>query len=360
MKKLFILVLAIVLSIAVAFPALASAQTVQTGVEVTQGGGNIPVVKCKWETPDDADPGHTMAGTQVKPPLVYAGTKEVQIWVVVTDVEDSGSVAQVVADVYHPEGVPANGSIKFNNVPLTKVAKFAVGIPAFVEANKEGLIAFNDAFNYTEVLEELNQCRAEVWVATVVMDYHQPAGDHRTVVTAIDTQGNSSAQFTNVWNYYPMSAIEIDFSSVQYPPVMISKFVWVDGDTEFGTANAPTIRNLGNVPAFIFVKQDDMGFDKYLDGTWKVQFDARMGPAVDDQDSTKVLYDPFVTVKLPNALPLCYTKKLDFSIHVKYATPGLHSGTMTITCKAAAMTDAYPASFPGYPVNVYPSPMSPS
>jgi hypothetical protein len=141
---------------------------------------------------------------------------------------------------------------------------------------------------------------------------------------------------------------------------MISKFVNVDGDAVFGTASAPTVRNIGNVPVFISVLQDDMGFGKYADGTWKVEYDARLGPAVNDSDSTHVYYMPNVVTKLPNALALCYTKKMDFSIHVKFATPGVHNGTMTITFEPAQMSDAYPFSFPGIEnANTYPSPMDP-
>jgi hypothetical protein len=192
---------------------LASASTVTTGVEVTQGGGNIPVVKAKWETPDDADPTHVIPGTQFLPSMVYGQFKPLTIWAVVTDVEDSGNVAQVIADVFHPEGLPANASIKFNNVQLTKLPKFAAGIPAFNLANTQGLITYSNDFNYAEVLEELNQCRAEVWSATVQVSYHEPAGIHKTVITAIDTQGNSSVPVNNSWDYVPMAGIEIDFTS---------------------------------------------------------------------------------------------------------------------------------------------------
>jgi len=360
MKKILFLLVVLALAISVVLPAVASASTVSTGVEVTQGGGNIPVIKCKWETPDDADPAHVLPCTQFAPSMVYAQYKELCIWVVVTDVEDSGNVAQVIADVYHPTGVPANGSIKFDNVQLTKVAKFAEGIPAFDQANLENLIAYNTQFNYAEVREELLQCRAEVWKACVWVSYHEPAGDHLTTVVAIDTQGNSSVPFSNTWNYWPTAGIEIDFTSVLYPPVMISKWVNVDGDADFTTAAKPTVRNIGNVPVFISVMQDDMGFGKYADGTWKVGYDARLGPAVNDSDPTHIYYDPTQVKQFPNALALCYTKKMDFSIHVKFATPGPHYGTMTITCTGANMTDAYPNSFPGPDnPNTWPSPMDP-
>jgi hypothetical protein len=333
MKKLIGIVVAMVMSLSIAAPAMAV--DVDTGVTVTQGGGNIPIVKCKWETPDDADPSHTTLGTQVMPSLQYQVNKPVTIWVVVTDIEDQGNVSQVVADVFHPAGPPENGSIKYHNVELSLAEKFGVGIPAFMDAEAQGLVHYGAGHDYASVLEQLNECFAEVWCATIDLHYHQPAGDYTVVVTAVDTQGNSSNPFTNMFNYFPMCGIETDFTSVSYPDVMISKHVWVPGDTNWGTAGAPTIRNIGNTNAFVDLWQDDMGFGQYASGEYKVEYDARMGPQVDPTDPTRVVYDPFVTTRLPNILPLCNTNKLDFSIHVKYATPGAYNGQMVISCGIA-------------------------
>jgi hypothetical protein len=326
MKRIITAIVAVVLVLALAAPAMAV--EVGTGVDVTQGGGNVPMIKCKWETPDDI-PG---PGTQIAPPMTYKGYVVATIWVVVTDVEDGGEVAQVVADVFHPEGYPAMGSIKVDNLALSLVP-WSEGIAAYDAAEAASIVAYN-GFSPEDVAEELVQDEARVWKAEFILHYCQPAGDYRVPVAAVDTHGNTSLYFNNLFNYIPTSGFEIDFQSINYPPVMISSSVVAGGNTIFGDG-IPTIRNIGNTNSWLSVLQDDMGFGAYQDGSPKVQFDARLGPKVDDQDSTNVLYNPDVTVQLPNKLELCHTMKMDFSIHVLFAVPGNYAGNLLITSEIA-------------------------
>jgi len=333
MKRLLAILLALVLIVGFSVPAMA--QDVTTGVTVTQGGGNIPVVKCKWETPDDGDPDHTTTGTQVNPPVTFNGTKTMTLYVVVTDVEDWGSVAQVVADIYHPSGEPENGSIKYDNLELSECT-WTAGMDAFEAAAEEDLVWYFDAFDYEEVWDELDQGDASVWAITFIMHYCQPAGDYLVQVMAVDTHGNSSTICSNYFTYVAICGVEIDFTSVTYPNVMISSMVVAQGDNIFSAGDGyPTIRNIGNTNAYVWILQDDMGFGTYSSGEYKVEYDARLGPKADDDDSTNVVYDPYEDTMLPNALPLCNTKKLDFSIHVKMAVTGSYTGTMDVTCTIA-------------------------
>jgi hypothetical protein len=325
-KILLSLIIALVLVISFGLPALANGSEVETGVTVTQSGGDHPIVKCKWETPDD-DPIEPY--TQVDPACTFQGKKTVTIWVVIGDTEDNGVVAQVVADIYHPEGPPKNGSIKYSNVRLTMVDKFAIGIPQFKAANTAGLIYYASGHDYASVLEQLNEGVAQVWKAEIILDYCQPAGDYKVEVVAVDKQSNYSEPFANTFEYVACPCIEIDFTSVTYPNALTSSHVWRLGDTMFGTSDKPTVRNIGNTNGQIQVIQNDMGFGKYPDEEWKVEFDARLGP---DTGTNTAIYDPEVLVTLPGILPLCNTQKLDFSIHIKYGVPGTYTGTMTISC----------------------------
>ena len=129
--------------------------------------------------------------------------------------------------------------------------------------------------------------------------------------------------------------------------ITICQDKWIPGDTVFDTADFPTVRNIGNTDVLISVNQTDMNFGHTVgdpteyDGSdpptaaesnWNVVFDARLGSNVDNG----MYYDPYVTVTLPNKLPLCTTEELDFSIHIKKATAGdTHTGNMTISCKRA-------------------------
>jgi hypothetical protein len=324
MRKIFGIVLAVVLVLALTVPAMAQ---VSTGVTVTQGGGNIPVVKCKWETPDE----YPATGTQLDPPGVYLGEKTVTIWAVVGDVEDNGQVAQVVADVFYPAGPPNEGAMKYGNVELTMVDRLTVGIPAFEAAAAADSVIYNTnpiTHTYEEVLEQLVENVAQVWKAEITMHYCQPWGDYRVEVIAIDSHGNISEPMVNYFTYVAMAAIEADFTSVLYPDALISSHVWTLGDYDMATPEKPTVRSVGNTPVRIVVEQDDMDFGQYLDGEYKVEFDARLGP---DDGTNTMIYDPYVPTTLPTILELCTTSKMDFSIHIKFATPGIYDGTLTLT-----------------------------
>jgi hypothetical protein len=325
MRKVLAILLALALVTLVAVPVVAD---VITNVKVTTGGGQTPVVKCKWETPDD-DP--DKAGTQKDPSCAYNVSVFLKIWAVVADFEDQGFVSQVVANVFHPEGPPEEGSIKYNNVELTVVDKFTVGIPEFEAANTAGLITYTEGHTYTSVWEQLDQCEAEVWCAEIELHYHQPCGDYKVEVYCLDHHGNVSDPLENTFEYVCTDCIEIDFSSVDYGEVIISSHIWKGGDTSFGTADKPTVRNVGNCDVTLNITQDDMMFGQYSSGEYKVEYDARLGPSTSG-DTTVVQYDPYQTVTLPNKLPLCNTQKLDFSIHVKIATVGNYTGEMVITC----------------------------
>jgi hypothetical protein len=326
MKKIFAIAFALVLTLALAAPALA----VSTSVEVTQGGGNLPIVKCKWETPDDV-PG---PGTQIYPPGVFEGTREVTIWVVVGDIEDAGVVPQVLADVYHPEGPPLCGSIKYDNYQLTMVDRLSEGIPEFEAAAAADIVTYQTDIPYEDVIFQLEEGVAQVYKVTIILHYCQPAGMYRVEVRATDTHGNTSDPMINWFEYIGVAAVELDFTTVTYPAVMISSHVWTLGDRTFGTSDRPTVRNVGNTDCALTIEQDDMGFGQYGDtGEWKVEYDARMG---NDTGGNTIYYDPYCPGTLPDTLLMCHEDKLDFSIHVKAASTGSYTGTLTITPSVVA------------------------
>jgi hypothetical protein len=336
MKKILVIALALALSIALVVPVLAD---VDTTVTISAGGGEPPVVKCKWEqdlTPslEDGDPTHQNLGSAFLPPCSYKGKKAVQYWAVVTDEEDNGDVAQVYADIYHPDTKPECGSFKYE-VPYRKVDKFAIGIPAFKAAYKAGLIKFNEGHTYETVLLQLEKCTADVWMGEADLDYHQQAGDYLVKCIAIDQSDNPSKPLDNTFLYVPTPCIEIDFDSISYGSVRICQNKWVAGDTIFDSPvaaapdpNPATIRNIGNTNVKIRVQQDDMGFHQDVTGMWNVEFDARLG----NDPANGVVYDPYETKELPNTLPLCNTEELDFSIHIKKGMSGdKYTGKMTVS-----------------------------
>jgi hypothetical protein len=324
-KRLLIGALALVIIVAMAVPS--TAVDVSTGVSISTGGGAIPVVKCKWEQDqsgclEDGDSGHSIPGSQFLPPMEFDAVEMVDYFVVVTDAEENGNVQLVSVDVYHPDNCWGDGSFKYQ-VMLDQLSK-ADGIAYFKAAASAGLIAYDSPFDYAEVLYELDKDTAAVWMGSGPLHYCQPAGDYGVTAFAVDHNNNPSIPFMNTFEYVPTAVLEFDFTDVNYGAVNIGVHKWISGDMVFGTADKPTVRNIGNVDAKVKIYQDDMGFGN-SQGVWNVKYDARMG----SDNAYTVNYGPFEWITLPNALPRCELEELDFSIEIIKGF-GAHTGVITL------------------------------
>jgi len=316
-----------------------------------------PIIMCKWEQDttaslEDGDPEHKTEGSQFLPPLVYEGEKMVQYWAVVTDPEGVETIEKVDVTVYHPAGPPEYGSVKYQ-LALHKVDREAVGMPAYADAKGVGLITYGGSYSGAEIMDELGEGTAEVYMVQEVLSYCQPAGEYLVHVDACDTNnvcgGSANTNLDNSFTYVAVPAFEVDFNYVNYGDVEVCQAKWISGDAIFNEPMAPapvpnpaTIRNIGNTDIMITVQQGDMGFGYSGDvGTeyqgsvppdglsnWNVVFDARIG----SDSSNGMYYDPFVTVMLPNTLPLCHTYQFDFSIHIVESVEGQRTGTMNLGC----------------------------
>jgi len=359
-KKLIVIVIAIIALLAVSAPAMAA---VDTSVNISTGGGSIPVVKCKWEQEpitslESGDPSHLAVGTQINPPLVHLATKPIQYYAVVTDVEEGGNVLQVYSYVYHPADSPApynadvapGGPYFKYKVEYVKVGHDLAARNLVIAANTAGLVTFDPDFDINEITGptgEMIKGTADLWMGTEIIDFEQPAGDYPVYVYAVDHNSNTSPALYNTFNYVPLGGIEIDFTSVSYGPVSLTVEKTIAGDTIWDPAGA-TVRNIGNTWVYVTVAQDDMYFGKVgtlpataykgsvaptpAQSNWNVYFDLRMGNDV----ANEMWYDPTAkgspmtnVVQLPNFLGLSMMDELDFSINVLNGT-GAHTGSMVL------------------------------
>ena len=361
MKKVLAIVLALALTLATVVPVVANdgPKTPTTGVTVNQGGGDPPIIKAKWEQLDpmvcadleDGDPDHLVPLTQLNPPVAFEATIAPQFWAIVTDPQDVSTVAQVWVNVHHPEGPPECGSWKYK-LDLVEQPKGEIGsnqsIDAFIAAWNAGLVTVGTNvtggnYTYEDILEELVQCHANVYMGVGVLDYHQPWGDYRVVADASDINNNWASDWghdvENLLTYMPIAGIELDFTHVNYGAVDVCFNSWVPGDTVFGTGG-PTVRNIGNTEVELGIQQDDMGFgyEGTTNITWNVEFDVRLGappnpdilfdPAGEKNDPALPYPDKYTTID--PTLPLCNTEKINFSIHVIQGATGNYSGNMWI------------------------------
>jgi len=304
---------------------------VGTGVTVPEGGGQIPVIKAKWEQDysqvlEDGDPAHIIPGSQFLPTCNYQAYEPIKYCVVVTDEEDNGNVQQAWVDVYHPVNSWDNGSFKYE-VPLTMVTDKQTSINLVTDAYNAGLIAFNRAYTLTDVLFELNKSTAKVWCGDGELYYEQPAGIYTVKAGALDFNSNPSLPLENTFEYVPTTCFAVDNDAINYGSVRVGNMKVVAGDTIFSINDSMmTVRNLGNTYMQVTALQNDMGFGKDINGMWNVEFDGRVGHVVDS-----ITYQPFEVATLPGLLPHSTDDEIDFSIHLKKATrTGNYGGTMTL------------------------------
>ncbi|MCK4269787.1 MAG: hypothetical protein KAW93_04830 [Methanogenium sp.] len=320
---------------------------VNTTVDIATGGGSTPVIMAKWEQDnttclEDGDPGHALPGGQFLPPALFEGTKEIKYFAIVCDEEDGGDLSLVSAYVYHPNNTyfdPDMWDLFKYQIMLDNIGHGAAVQALAQDAYEAGLITIPSGYTWTgddgtSVMYRLGKGTADVWMGTEVIHYCQPAGNYTVIARAVDRNSNPAADLTNIFNYLEVPCAEFDFESVDYGSVSICVNKWATGNTIFNTADGlPTVRNIGNVPINVkVVRQDPMDFGRDSTGTWDVEFDARLGDT-----GTVVTYDPVADGEpdqnkiLPDALWMCHSEELDFSIHILKGFAGdVHEGTLTL------------------------------
>jgi hypothetical protein len=350
MKKVLPIVIAVVLTLILALPALAD---IPTDVNVTTGQGEPPIIKCKWETPDDGDAEHTAAGTQILPPCIWETYKTVGYYAVVTDPMGLANVAAVYADVWHPNTEPECHSFKYQ-IRLNKVEDIPTGLQMFNDAYAIGIVTM-DSYSVEDIIHELEQGSAAVYYLEYQYGlwYEQPAGIYDVQIKAVNLQ-NLESIFSNTFEYVAVPMIEADFGSFTYGPVIPGVHKQVNGDITFdeakpmaghNQANGATVRNIGNTLANVTIYQEDLinqGTGLPLGKTgddWNVEFDARVAV-----DGTWSYFSPEEEgVVLSRTLDLSEVNKLDLSITIfKYGVTGTWTGDITLGQEAVAFGTSCP------------------
>lgn len=346
--------------------------SITTEVVVAGGSGgtgnHAPVIKCKWEYDIDVeidvgecdvcdgcinggcvdeevgyffhDACPCIDGLQVLP--ILGSTVKVGYFAVVTDEEGISTIDHVYADVWHPDG---EFKYQIELFPLTKIE----GQDEFghVTDCHDTLVEYNENYFNTmgiydipgfdsDVVHELSQDLALVYYGEALISYCQPGGYYTVGVKAHDNFNVWSEYLYNQFWYIPTTAINIDFTKVNYGSAVISRWQWASGDQDMNTNAFPTIQNWGNTPVDLYVWQDDMDFSTTINQAgeeeYNVEFDARLGA-----DGQITEYDPFENQDATHKgnffgqLELCTLEKADFSIHVKKADSGnTYNGNMCV------------------------------
>jgi hypothetical protein len=296
MKKMFLsLSLTILMLLVMTGPVMANGLLPGIGTSVTiGGGGDTPVVKCKWEQEPDnnitladgtkptniinnlesGDTSHSQypgasgsnnstSYSQFNPPMAKGATKEIDYYAIVPKL-NIGTIQAVFALVFHPVGVPAPYNNFWNNpthsipdpgastalapyfkykIEYSIVGNLQTGninynsavASLFSNAYSAHLIKFGDTYTYAEALDELNQGQANLWMGSAQIDYEQPAGDYTVNVYAANQGGTYSTVLSNYFNYVPTSGIEVDFNALNYGPIQLGQEAGIGGDIVWNT-----------------------------------------------------------------------------------------------------------------------------
>jgi hypothetical protein len=259
-----------------------------------------PVIKWKWELPDD-DP--YVSCCQVTP--VAGGSKDLTAYFVATDPEGASNIANGWIRVFYPDG-----SVKVSKIDavVIPVAEAESAIDAGVAA---GCIPSNVA---NDMKSELEHGEAVAFKAVFTMYYYEAPGSYTVRAFVTDKWGNE-VSYDNTFEYYELKAFAIDFNDgVDFGVLTPCNEKIISGDTDMSTPDKPTIRNIGNVPIYIKVHFSEMTGES--DPTHKItgKFDARF-------KGEKVYLDASQWYTFTDTLNVLETQYMDFSLHPPYGTP---------------------------------------
>jgi len=332
MKYFSMSVITLIFVLMVILPA--GAIDVTTSVSINGGSSTAPIVIAKWEVDrttnlENGDPTHSVAGSQFIPPCTYGGKHTLDYYAVVYDKEDGGDVYMTFADVYHPDAYGAAGRTDFKYQVNFNEMSLADSVAAWNAVKSKNLVAFGSSYTINDVEYWLvEKGLARVWHGTADLDYCQRDGHYTVLVQAIDQNDVYSAVTPNTFEYLETVCSEYDFTTINYGSINLGVDSWVPGDTTFGTAAFPTVRNLGNTQLRVKINETDMTppFGKDSGNNWMVWYGGRLG----DSSGTSINYYPYEETTLPDELDRCSQDELDFMIHVVKGPSNSYTGSATL------------------------------
>ena len=320
-----------------AFNASGNQGNVSTLCEVEETGpGDPPIVKCKWETPDDEP---FISGTQINPCI--EGEVNVSYYAIVTDPQGVSTIDNVYADVYTPYG-NQKFSVQLDPVGFTggsydKIE--ALNIWDNVVADHMDLVMINEdwAINLPPEIDPIDDIYDELWEEMAYLfhgyanlSYLDPAGNYSVNVSAFDNFGIWCDPLQNQFLYMAAPAIDIDFSECDYGGVSLSIWKWLFGDWTM-YYDYPTIENVGNVPVCVKLWQDDMGLGKTGEA-WNVMFAGRVGNEFGNMSGSLVEFYPEQEVVLPDVIDVGESWKISFGTNVLKGLAGTdYYGSMHVS-----------------------------
>ena len=342
-KTIAVLMAAIIVSAAVV-PMVIAASIPTEGV--VTGSTTPPIIKAKWELPDDADaPLHLTPGTQVLPEA--NANKLVKMYMVARDPNGAGDIVNAGFRIEHPAAPDPDTACWMPTSPVPAIygygmvdqlaatewfygtvitpgpqrAAIEAAIAAAVNVNLINQTVAND------LLEELEQQEARFFYAEESFTCCWAPGNYSVMAWASDNAGGQGELVNNL-TYESIIAIDLDFSAgINYGDLVPGVKQILSGDEVFSAGDgAPTVISLANDPIEIWLHATP------LEGEMKqhliTNFDARLNHDV------SVDFVAGQNTLVPGVLIPNWLEKMDFSVTPPDNTPAdTYRGTMTLWIK---------------------------
>ncbi|RZN36096.1 MAG: hypothetical protein EF813_07750 [Methanosarcinales archaeon] len=323
-KTVLVAIAAMMMVAVMMLPAVA-VPPATTQAEVT-GAGSPPVFEEKFELNDDGDPTHVTDGTQVLP--VPDGDKEVCVYVVARDPNGAADINRIWITVNNPNGVEVANGDTLNAGEITELTH-AEACTATQAAVTQNLMI---SARKTVIDDHVAASEWRMWKFCFNMGNCYMSGDYNVTAYANDGSGGTGT-IVNTFEYISIKELAIDFDTINYGTIVPGVKQIISGDTNFGTADAPTVRNRANDPFKLQISAADMqgtnannrilatNLDAHVYGK-----DAPSGSAIDEElnlDYTPgILFSPIIDT--------CKTEKIDFSLLQGTICQDTYTGTITL------------------------------
>jgi hypothetical protein len=240
---------------------------------------------------EDGDCGHLSEGCQFMPSCDDGGMKTIRIVVILGADENPSFVSTVEASVSPPEE-----EVSPQDSAMTRIGA-EDGTAMFSAATDAGLVTkLGTAPEFDRIISDLGAGNACVWSGSIELLSTAEPGDYVVNIRALDDDEETLLAAAGSFTYVPAGCCEFDFDHIEYG--------LVDADAFTDATGTYTVKNTGNVPLMLSVKQS-------VDAEWVVDFASRCGA-----DGAEVIYGEEEWVTLPDALEKDTSTDLFFSIRV--------------------------------------------
>jgi len=191
-----------------------------------------------------------------------------------------------------------------------------------------------DTYDFDAICADLEKQTAFVYCCDQSLAYDDLSGVYQAAVITQNGKGNFSNLLVSNVDYLPVTAVDVDFSSINYGSVaanVLQEASYYAND-DMQNLGAAYVRNVGNTRLKVSIEQNDMGLGK-TDGRYNIWYYARYATINNEWTS----YPPNDPAILPGVVDLSANQPIEFAVTVTRYPDTLkkdYSGSLTVTATA--------------------------